>query len=131
LSTEDKVRLVSEVKQEYGLNMVLEAIDLPKSTWYYRKKNKQSYEEKYSHLKPIIEKIIGEHPEYGYPRIKVELEEEYKKVINHKVLLKLLNILDLKMLRAIRPKEKSTARKVIEEAGADANLIKEERYWSF
>ena len=71
MSTEDKIRLVSEVKQEYGLNMALSAIDLPKSTWYYRKKNKQCYKEKYSHLKPTIEKIIEEYPEYGYPRIKV------------------------------------------------------------
>jgi putative transposase len=127
LSTEYKVSLIPEVKQEYGLNMALRAIDLPKSTWYYRKKNKQCYEEKYSHLKPTIEKIIGEHPEYGYPRIKVELEEEYKKVINHKVILKLLNIWDLKMLRVIRPKERSTARKVIEEAGSDANLVKKKQ----
>jgi len=107
--------------------MALRAIDLPKSTWYYRKKNKQCYEEKYSHLKPTIEKIIRERPEYGYPRIKVELEEEYKKVINHKVLLKLLNIWDLKMLRTIRPKGKSAVRKVIEEAGTDANLVKKKQ----
>jgi len=127
LSTEDKVSLVSEVKQEYGLNMALRVIDLPKSTWYYQKKNKRSYEEKYEHLKPDIEEIIREHHEYGYPRIKVELEESYKKRVNHKVLLKLLNIWDLKILRTIRPKERSTVRKVIEEAGTNANLVKKKK----
>jgi putative transposase len=127
LSIEDKVSLVSKVKQEYGLNMALRAIDLPKSTWYYQKNNKRSYEEKYEHLKPTIEEIINKHHEYGYPRIKVELEEEYKRIVNHKVLLKLLNIWDLKMLRTIRPKERSTVRKVIEEAGSNANLVKKKK----
>jgi putative transposase len=127
LSTEDKVKFVSDIKREYGLNMALRAIDLPKSTWYYRKKNKQCYKEKYNHLKLTIEKIIKEYPEYGYPRIKVELKEEYGKVVNHKVLLKLLNIWDLKILRTIRSKESSTVKKVIEEAGSDVNLVKKKQ----
>jgi putative transposase len=127
LSTEDKVKIVSEVKQEYGLNMALRVIGLPKSTWYYQRKNKQCYKEKYSHLKPTIEKIIEEYPEYGYPRIKVELKEEYGKVVNHKVLLKLLDIWDLKIIRKIRPKERNTVRKVIEEAGSDVNLVKKKQ----
>ncbi len=35
MSTEQKVALVKEAHQTYGLNRALEAIDLPKSSWYY------------------------------------------------------------------------------------------------
>jgi len=40
--TEDKVELVEEHKEEYGLNACLTAIGLPKSTWYYWKERKVS-----------------------------------------------------------------------------------------
>jgi hypothetical protein len=37
MTTTEKVRLVDQHREEHGLNRCLEAIDLPKSTYYYRK----------------------------------------------------------------------------------------------
>jgi len=61
--------LVSEHRDEHGLNRCLEAVGLPKSTWYYRQQRKQqspSQEDKF--LVSTIRDIIAEHPAYGYRR---------------------------------------------------------------
>ncbi len=61
--TEDKVKLVKEHKDEYGLNACLTAIGLPKSTWYYWEQRKVSSEGKYAHLQdPILEVVEVSSP---------------------------------------------------------------------
>ncbi len=124
MSIREKVAIVDKAKEEYGLNLACEAIDLSKATWYYQKNQKVDYEEKYNYLKPIIEEIIRGFPEYGYPRIKTELQEEYGLVVNHKVILRLLNLWDLKIMRAARKNRKSAVKKTIETAGSEINLVK-------
>ena len=39
--TAEKVEIVKENATTYGLNTTLDAIGLPKSTWYYRKDQKR------------------------------------------------------------------------------------------
>jgi len=124
MNIQEKVSIIDKAKEEYGLNLACEAVDLPKASWYYHKNQKVDYKEKYNYLKPIMEEIIREFPEYGYPRIKTELQEEYGLVVNHKVILRLLNLWDLKIMRAGRNNEKSAVKKAIETAGAEINLIK-------
>jgi len=46
--------------------------------------------------------VVEEHPAYGYRRIKVELEESYGTVVNHKRLRRLLRETGL------GPKERGT-----------------------
>ncbi|MFO8146410.1 MAG: IS3 family transposase, partial [Gillisia sp.] len=124
MSIKEKIAIIDEAKEGYGLNLACEAMELPKATWYYHKNQKVDYEEKYNYLRPIIEEIIRGFPEYGYPRIKSELQEEYGLVVNHKVILRLLNLWDLKIMRAARNNEKSAVKKAIETAGAEINLVK-------
>ncbi len=57
MSTEKKVELVSSVKDEYGLAPALRALELPRSNWYYHQKQKVSYEDKYAHVRPMLEEI--------------------------------------------------------------------------
>jgi hypothetical protein len=83
MTPEQKVSLVKDAKEIYGLNRSLAAIDLAKSTWYYHQNDKVDYEEKYQHLKPILEAIAREHLEYGLPRIMVELREVHDCSVNH------------------------------------------------
>ncbi len=99
-------------------------LELPKSTWYYQEKEKKGFEEKYESIKPFVEKIIREHPEYGRPRITRELAEVYGLGINHKVVGKLLSRWDLVLLRAARGTEPSPVERAIKEAGSNANLVK-------
>lgn len=123
MTTGQKATLVEHVWENYGLKPALEAVDLPKSTWYYHRNQKVAYEEKYAHLHPVLETIAREHPEYGYRRVMVELREEYGYVVNHKVVQRLLRLWDLRLLRSTRAPKPSGVRQVIITAGGRVNLV--------
>lgn len=123
MTPEQKVSLVEDARDTYGLNRSLAAVDLAKSTWYYHQNDKVDYEEKYQHLKPILEAIAREHPEYGLPRIMVELREVYNCGVNHKVVERLLRLWDLRILRGARRPTPSGIYKAILEVGDKANLV--------
>lgn len=114
---------VASVQKEYGLTPALSVVNLPKSTWYYHQKQKVCYEEKYAHLRPILEEIAREHPEYGVPRTVVELRETYGQRVNHKVVRRLHRLWDLALLRATQAPKTSALRQVITLAGDRANLV--------
>ena len=71
------------------------------------------YEEKYAHVRPILEEILREHPSYGIPRITPELGDRYGRRINHKVIQQLLHLWDRSMLRKARRPRPSSIRQVI------------------
>ena len=123
MTPEQRVSLVEAVKDTYGLNCALAAADLPKSTWYYHQNAKVSYEEKYVHLKPVLEAIAREYPEYGLPRIMVELRDVHHCPVNHKVVERLLGLWDLRILRGTRQRKPSGVQRAILEAGEQANLV--------
>jgi len=75
MSTEQKVTLAWEAEGEHALSSVLEALELPRSTWYYHQNHRVSYSAKYAHLREPLETIAREHPEYGYRRTTAELRE--------------------------------------------------------
>lgn len=123
MTTEHKVALVKSAQDTYGLNLVLDTVELPKSTWYYHQKQKVDYEEKYTHLRPILEEIAREHPEYGVPRIMPELRDEHDVDVNHKVVERLLGTWDLSILRSTHRPRPSSIQRAITEAGKLANLV--------
>lgn len=123
MTPEQKVSMVEAVKDTYGLNRALAAAELAKSTWYYHQKDKVDYEEKYAHLRPILETIARKYPEYGLPRIMVELREVYHCQVNHKVIERLLSLWDLRILRSTRRRKPSGVQKAILKAGDQANLV--------
>jgi putative transposase len=123
MTSDQKVALVEDAKNTYGLNLALAAIDLPKSTWYYHQKHKVAYEEKHADLFPVLEEIARGHPEYGVRRIMPELRDEYHVDVNHKVVERLLGMWDLSILRSTHRPRPSAVRKVIIEAGERANLV--------
>lgn len=123
MSTEQKVVLVEEAQQTFGLNRALAAVGLPKSTWYYHQQQKVAYQDKYADLLPVLEEIARKHPEYGVPRIMPELREEYDIDTNHKVIERLLRIWDLVILRSTHRPKPSSVQQAIAEAGEYANLV--------
>jgi transposase InsO family protein len=123
MTTEEKVDLVEGVWETYGLAPALAAVELPKSTWYYHRNEKVSYEEKYAHLLPALETIAQEHPEYGWPRVTVELREKHGHHVNHKVVQRLLRLWDLRLMRSTRRPKPGGVQRAIKVAGKHANLV--------
>ena len=123
MTTAHKVSLVETVCQTRGLAPALAAMDLPRSTWYYHRTQKVSYEDKYAHLLPALEAIAREHPGYGWPRVTMELRETYGHRINHKVVQRLLKLWDLQIVRLARRPKPGSIRQAIKTAGERANLV--------
>jgi transposase InsO family protein len=118
-----KVKLVEEMWEEHGLASVLAAVDLPKPTWYYHRRQKVSYEAKHGHLRPLLERIAREHPEYGYRRTAVELREVYGWGGNHKVVQRLHKLWELPLLRSTRAPQPSGVRQALVASGKWVNLV--------
>ena len=114
---------VASVQKEYGLAPALSVVGLAKSTWYYHQQQQISYAEKYAHLRPILERIAREHPDYGVPRTVVELRDVYGQQVNHKVVRRLHRLWDLALLRSTKAPNPSPMRQVITLAGQRANLV--------
>ena len=123
MSTEEKVSLARQVQDEHGLSSALAALQLPRSTWYYRRNQRVSYTEKYAHLREPLEIIARNHHEYGYRRTTPELREVYGYKINHKVVQRLHQEWDLSLIRGTRPPKPSGIRKAITAAGDRINLV--------
>lgn len=123
MSTEEKVDLVALVKDNYSLASVLAAVELPKSTWYYHRNQKDTYHKKYAHLQPLLEEVARKHPSYGIPRIVKELRETYHQKVNHKVIQRLLKQWDLSLVRNVHKPKPSGIKKAIMTAGKRANLV--------
>jgi transposase InsO family protein len=123
MTPEEKVELVASVWETYGLTPALAAVELPKSTWYYHRRHKVSYEEKYAHVRPLLEEIARQHPAYGTPRVTAELRDTYHQLINHKVVQRLLPLWDLALLRSVQAPKPSRVRQVIVTLGKRANLV--------
>lgn len=121
MTSEQKVELVAETREAFGLAPALAAVELPKSTWYYHQE-KVSYAEKYAHLHPLLEKIARQHPEYGYRRTTKELRNTYHQQVNHKVVQRLHRLWDLALLRTTRAPRPSAIRQIIREANGRTNL---------
>jgi len=118
----EKVALVEETKEAFGISLPARVLGLSCSTWYYRTTKHRSYEEKYQHLADPLEDIAREHSGYGYRRTKPELDEVVGYPVNHKVIRRLHGLWDLSLLRSIRRPKPGGVREAIEAAGDRANL---------
>ncbi|HUW94794.1 MAG TPA: IS3 family transposase [Anaerolineae bacterium] len=123
MSTEQKVALAREAERGHALSPVLEALELPRSTWYYHQSHRVSYTAKYAHLREPLETIAREHPGYGYRRTTAELREAYEYRTNHKVVQRLHQEWELPLIRGTRLPKPSGIRRVIAAAGERINLV--------
>lgn len=123
MSTDEKVSLAREAVTTHSVQSVSAALDLPRSTWYYRCRHGRSYTEKHAHLREPLEKIVREHPEYGYRRTTPELREQFGWQVNHKVVQRLHQAWDLPLIRGTRLPKPSGIRRLIEVAGDRVNLV--------
>jgi len=120
---ERKLELVKKHHEEYGLNRCLRALSVSKSSWH-RHQHRPEVSEKDEELKTKVAKVVEEHPAYGYRKIKVELEESYRAVVNHKRLRRLLSEWDLALRRQVTRPRPSGVRRILKEAKGKLNLIR-------
>lgn len=120
--TAEKVEIVEQNAETYGLNVTLDAIGLPKSTWYYWKNQKVDSEEKYAHLRQPLIEVLKENPAYGYRRIEPDLKE-LGYLVGETVIRRVLGMWDLSLQRwAGRPKP-SVPRKILAKESNGMNLV--------
>ena len=123
MSNGRKVALARELEGSYATASVLASLQLPRSTWYYHKRWRADYRQKYRHLREPLEAIARHSPEYGYRRTTVELRETYGHRINHKVVQRLHRMWELPLIRGTRPPKPSGVRQAITAAGDRINLV--------
>jgi transposase InsO family protein len=114
---------VEQHKKEHGLNRCLEALDLPKSTYYYRKNRPDEPSKEEQELMNHVRAIIQEHPGYGYRRILPELEERTGQTVNHKRLRRLLNEHKLGLPRQVAKHSPSPVQEILGDAAGPLNLV--------
>jgi putative transposase len=124
LRVEEKVALVEEYRDTYGLNRCLKALGLSKGTWHYRQHTKPKRRMKEEALKERIVKVIEEHPGYGYRRIGRELAEQFEERVNHKRLRRVLKSYELGLRRYLPRSKPSEVQQLVAAAGRSADLLK-------
>ena len=120
--TAEKVEIVEQNAKTYGLNVTLDAIGLPKSTWYYWKNEKVDYEEKYAHLREPLIGVLNDNPAYGYRRVEPELKARGYPV-GETVVQRVLGMWDLSLRRWAGKPKASVPRKLLEQGSHGMNLV--------
>ncbi|MCC9020258.1 IS3 family transposase [Flavobacterium lipolyticum] len=86
---------MNELRHKYGLELLLNLADMARSSFYYHQKQSKS-PDKYRETKELIKAIYQKHKgRYGYRGITDELQNRGL-LINHKTVLRLMNLLGLK-----------------------------------
>ena len=106
----------------HGLNRCLEALGLPKSTYYYRLSRSTPSQDDLE-LMRHIRAIIRENPSYGYRRILPDLCERTGREINHKRLRRLLSDHELGLPRSLPKHTPSPVQRTLSQAAGSLNLI--------
>ncbi|MDU2685187.1 MAG: IS3 family transposase [Streptococcus parasanguinis] len=118
-----KTEIVQELITEFSLDILLKAIKLARSTYYYHLKQLEK-PDKDHRLKAEIQSIFTEHKgNYGYRRIHLELRNRGS-VVNHKKVQRLMKVLGLSA--RIRRKRKYSSYQG--EIGMKANNLIQRRF---
>ncbi|MFX2612085.1 IS3 family transposase [Enterobacter mori] len=97
----EKTQIINELRHDHGLRDLLRAAKLPRSTWYHNLK-RLTLPDPYADLKSQICEIYQYHKgRYGYRRITVWLRRQGLR-INHKVVQKLMEEMELKALIRVK-----------------------------
>jgi transposase InsO family protein len=90
-----------ELRHKYDLKILLNHTNMARSSFYYHQKQNK-LPDKYKVIKELIKSIYHKHKgRYGYRRITDELQKRAI-IINHKTVLRLMNLLGLKSIIRVK-----------------------------
>lgn len=90
-----------ELRHQYDLSIMLNHMNMAKSSYYYYEKKHQTTD-KYKNIKKLIQHIYHKHKgRFGYRRITLEIKNKGI-LINHKTVLRLMKCLGLKSVIRIK-----------------------------
>ena len=90
-----------ELRHKYDLELLLNQTKMARSSFYYHQKQCESTD-KYQVIKELIKSIYHKHKgRYGYRRITDEINNKGL-IINHKTVLRLMKLLELKSLIRVK-----------------------------
>ncbi len=104
--------IIEQSRDEYGLNRCLQALGVAKSSWHYRQKGSGRRGAKEKEMESEMRHILEDHPDYGRPRMTVELRERLGYRINHKRVERLLRHNGWGMIRHIPRRSKSGVQQI-------------------
>ncbi len=101
-------------------------LGISKKTYYQSQAPEERLEEKYHNLRPVLDRLIERHPSYGLPRLKKALAEQEGRIVNAKLLRKLLRLWGLNWQRkaGAGQHQPSWVQQIIGELGDKANLVR-------
>ena len=105
--------MVEQNRDCYGLNRCLEALSVAKSSWHYRQNGYGRPRVKEEEIEREMRQILEDHPDYGRPRMTVELRERLGYRINHKRVERLLRHNGWGMIRHIPRRSKSGVQQIL------------------
>ena len=76
--------LIEQSRDKYGLNRCLQALGVAKSSWHYRHNGYGLRGAKEKEMESEMRHILVDHPDYGRPRMPIELRERLGYAVNHK-----------------------------------------------
>ena len=95
--------LAREAEGSHVVSFVLAALELPRSTWYYRRKHVVNCTERHADPKEPLEAIEWEHLEHAYRRTTAGLTQSDGHNVNHEVVQRPHQEWDLPLMRSTRP----------------------------
>lgn len=109
--------IADSLRRDHPFQLVLEKLELPKSTYYYHRSHPSS--DKWKDVRPLVHEAFGRTPNgMGYRQVRLVLRNEQGLAITGKTVLKIMNEEGLRCnIRAERPKYNSYKGEVGEVAG--------------
>ncbi|MCQ2795679.1 MAG: IS3 family transposase, partial [Bacilli bacterium] len=83
-------KLIEDLKVGHHITDILKALDIPRSSYYYRKKRIDKDMKNKDLVNTIHDIFVKSKNRYGYRRITMALRNEYGWIVNHKRVLRLM-----------------------------------------
>lgn len=109
------------------MNQMCRVLGISKKTYYHSQAPDERLAQKYQALRPVLDRLIERHPSYGLPRLKKALAQQEGRVVNAKLLRKLLRLWGLNWQRkaGAGQHQPSWVHQIIGELADKANLVRQ------